>query len=282
MSQTLVVLILLAAPGLIFQFARQSFARVTTRSDRDTVRLLSEVFLSSLPIILVVSGLMNLVGASGSKLFLDFAFGIEGRIGRIDDLQPIFARVTVFLLLVVLVSLLAGLVIGKLVSWNAKTLGGRHALFRMTSGIRPPILSASVLSNTKLGDTCLLYNGTVETVQIGPDGRVDHIVLNAPSKSILRQQPVSDTSAQRKDEIPTALPDFKPIGGKVALEVDRLLIESEDIANVFLHVERGVGRGDFIDRWFARHFARPVVPSQDTEGLSAPETDVPADLKRRR
>jgi hypothetical protein len=168
---------------------------------------------------------------------------------------------------------LSGLVWEKIASWFVYgRLASSDPLEELTTGIVPPLVEASVLSNTDLNGSRLLYKGVLHAIQIGPEGRIDHIILSKPTKSLLLPE-VQNTADQDprptipkthtfvdigSDETPPGRRDKKPL----------LLLESEDIANVYFRSKQNGGRAGILDQWMLQLLTRlglagsPEPPAQ--------------------
>jgi hypothetical protein len=240
--------------------------------------LLSELIIPSLLILLLTYFVLDPFDHLASKIILDLVGSPLGGADIFADIGGFMVRLGIALLVIVGFSMIGGLGWGQAGSWVGDRFPSHHPLVRMTAGLRPPIVTVSVLSNMQIGAGQLVYEGTLDTIQIGPEGRVDLIVLKAPRKSLVRPPQQQRGPAEVGETIPKAIRPFVPIGGQDATKDDLLFIESDDIGNVFFHTVPGAG-GNWLDRIVAG-FVRPKPKISDADGLK-PEPSPPEGLRLR-
>jgi hypothetical protein len=268
MSSTIIALVLLATPGFIFELCREAMARFNKRGERDLLSALTTIVLVSLPTLFFA---FTVSGEVGNRIYADLALGKGPSFLNYDDVVAHRSDWAAFLSIVGGVSAATGLIFGKLGAWGGWLLLGKHPFSGLSAGIVPPQVIAAVLSTTKIGTGNIVYRGPVHALQIGPEGRVDHIVIQAPQKSILEISTLPDgVQGPPEIPIPRAVKPFVEVGNHIrAGKTDRLdfmLIESEDIANVFFQTIQP-GKGDWFDHWVYRRLRSfGLMHGRDNQG----------------
>lgn len=270
--------IALATPGLIFDLCKQVSERSGTRLSRDIVRLVSDIVLVSVPVGLMSFYLLNVVGEGlGSRFAEDVSGNWNGHCAGGCAVTAMINRSVTFVVTTSLFAALAGLVFGKLSVWvlYARRWTGTPVQ-QFKSGLLPPSIEASVLSTTQVDGGNLVYRGLLRDIQMGPEGKVDFVVLSEPEKSIMRCDPMSKWIAPKAGERFSEI--GREAGGRLSGPKDSfLVIESEDIANVFLR--RGqVEQGDFFDQRAKALFGdkRVKVPAEKPPSGDKPPSRRPA------
>jgi hypothetical protein len=144
---------------------------------------------------------------------------------------------------IVIVSVLGGLVFGKLFVWGMVPLRSLSSpVVDMSTGILPPSVFVSVLSKTIVGDAVLVYKGLLANVQVGPEGQVEYVLLTEATKSLLFNAanvvPAHVGRINRpKENRPHTSKPFEPINANTAAlpgpTSEFLLVEKNEIANLY-------------------------------------------------
>lgn len=291
MSGTLFVLVVLAAPGLVFDIGRRFYERVSNRFARDVVRLISEIILVAAPCLLIAYFVLDYLGNGlGQRVLSDLTREWGGQCARGCTPHQAVQRISLLVLAASSFALLFGLIYGKLSVWFLyRRLSVGNFAQRLTAGYRPPVVIASVMAVNGVSSYRFIYRGVLQHLQIGPEGRVDYVVLVRPEKSVIVETPdkrpsniLEEFKSFRRSALlktsshPRTLKPFVRIGTDEShLDVnptnefgseDQILIESEDIANIFFR-SAGLAKGDILDRimdsWFGERSDVPPPPEDD-------------------
>lgn len=255
MSASVLILLLLAIPGLSARSGRSWVMRVRQRRDRDllsTVSLLvplSLVFLSIAYWILSRPCWGGFTCAS-SKYDIVIAFNTLNNSPHPLAFLPLLAVATS-------IGFITGAIFGKFTLWR---LGpqklGAQPLDALMGGTTLPVVGAAVLTTTQINNKLLVYYGQLHGIQIGPDGKVDFVVLSGQiKKSLLSDGKQDGTTSTEKAGYPVTKKPFQIIAESGArndgytVKTDRLVIESEDIANIHLELYDAISDGDVFDRF---------------------------------
>lgn len=255
MSETVLTLLLLSVPGLIFRYSYGVMIRLRQRHERDLLSAISFLIPISL-LLLLGSYLLLMLPCFGGMFCNSTGAIVEDALINIDK----GIRLSAFLPLLLIATALAyllGAIFGKIRTWRT-TPGkrGRLPLEALTGGIFPPVILATVLTTTKVNDKLLIYAGSLEAIQIGPEGKIDYVVISGQIKKSLMLDDTRQEGnviqngfpATRKPFQRIAEPGIREEGQNVTAE--RLIIESEDIANIHIEVIERLGNGDMLDRLF--------------------------------
>lgn len=254
MSESVLILLLLAIPGLSARSGRSLVMRVRQRRDRDLLSTISLLVPLSL-------------------FFLTISYWVLSTPcwGAFTCAQPSHDVVTAFrtlntnpnpiaffplLALATIIAFLAGTIFGKFELWR---LGpqrlGVHPLDALMGGTTLPVVGAAILTTTQVNNKLLVYYGQLHGIQIGPDGKVDFVVLSGQiTKSLLSDGSYELGGKTIRYGYPVTKKPFLVIAESGArsdgysVKTDRLIIESEDIANIHLELYDAISDGDFFDR----------------------------------
>ncbi|MEM9739527.1 MAG: hypothetical protein AAF829_06625 [Pseudomonadota bacterium] len=181
MSQTVLVLLILSLPGFAFQQGQSQASRVSQRFEGDILQVLRSVIILSLILAYPAFILTNLIAGGAANLALD-AFRNPALQSETSSLVAIFKTACATLAF----GFFSGYLVGKIRSWRPETLVSSVApLAKLQRGLVPPLIEAAVLSTHEVSNEHLVYTGMVDDIQIGPEGRVDFVVLTDPYKSTL-------------------------------------------------------------------------------------------------
>ncbi len=247
--------------------------RVHQRRDRDFLSSVSLLIPISICFLLIGYGLLNLPCVKGFSCS-PAGFQLLANLSNIDQGLKISSALSLLLVATPLAGMAGGFY-GKVRTWRGSiSTRGRHPLEALVGGPFPPVVSAAVLTTTKIGDNPLVYSGILEAIQIGPEGKIDYVVLGGEIwKSLLMNDPMPEDE-KRGGGFPATRKPFKRLAqpgiradGQI-IKTDRLFIESADIANLHIEVYLQTVDGDWLDRTaygIGRQFglikaAEPVVP----------------------
>ncbi|WP_291077139.1 hypothetical protein [Hyphomonas sp.] len=251
MSSSVLLLLLLAIPGLAARAGRNWVMRVRQRSQRDLLSVISLLVPLSLLFIAIAHLLLHCTDLRVAPADYDALIGSSPETG-----PPSLTRFLPLLALSTVLGFLFGAVFGKVELWR---LGpnklGAHPLDALMGGTTLPVVGAAVLTTTQINNKLIVYYGRLHGIQIGPEGKVDFVVISGKiTKSLLSDGKHKFAGGTEQDGYPVTRKPFLIVADSGAkadgqrVKTDRLLIESEDIANIHLELYDDILNGDWLDQ----------------------------------